>query len=126
MEEVQKDTAVTPREVIYKVINDVCSAPIASDDLPFLKRYPYGDEREFRLLYVSRDEATEFHKIPLSLAIISRITLSPWMPAPLAEAVKDTLKQLDGCKTIKIYQSTLVENERWKKAAEPNLNTEGT
>jgi len=107
--------------VTYKQIDEVCAAPIANDDLPFLKRLPYQDEREFRLLYVSRDKEIEFHHIPVSLASISRITLSPWMPAALAEAVKDTLKQIKGCKTIKIYQSTLVDNERWKKAANPGL-----
>ena len=58
-------------------------------------------------------------------ASISRITLSPWMPGPLPKGVKDTLRDLDGCKGIKVYQSTLIENERWKRAANPNLDLKG-
>jgi hypothetical protein len=113
--------SVRASAVTYKQIEEVRSVPIVDNDLPFLKRFPYRDEQEFRLLYVSPDKQIEFHQIPVSLASISRITLSPWMPEALAKAVKDSLKQIRGCKTIKIYRSTLVENERWKKAASPDL-----
>ena len=36
------------------------------------------------------------------------------------------MKEIDGCKSIKIYQSTLIENERWKNAANPRLDQKGT
>ncbi len=126
LEAVRKDGTVTARAVIYRQINDVCAAPINDDNLPFLKRFPYEDEQEFRLLNVERDIETEYHHIPIALSAISRITLSPWMPAPLVKAVKETMKELEGCEGIKIYQSTLIENERWKNAANPRLDQKGT
>lgn len=126
LDAMRKDAAVRARSVTYKQINDVCAAPIDDGDLPFLKRFPYEDEQEFRVLFVSLDKETEFHHVSIPLSAISRITLSPWMAAPLAKAVKDTLKETEGCKAIKIYQSTLIENERWKGAANPRLDQKGT
>jgi hypothetical protein len=126
VEAIGKDEAVTAREVIYKEVRDVTTAPVAIRDLPFLKRIPYRDEQEFRLLYESRSVETEFHHIPIPIAAISRITLSPWMAAPLAKSVKDTLKGLPGCEKTKVYKSTLVENEQWKRAANPDLEQEET
>jgi hypothetical protein len=32
------------RSVTYKQINDLGTGPIETDELPFLKRFPYGDE----------------------------------------------------------------------------------
>jgi hypothetical protein len=47
------------------------------------------------------------------------------MAAPLADAVKLSLKEVKGCAGVKIYRSTLIENERWKSAANPRLDQEG-
>lgn len=123
---IRHEPSVRAREVDYREINDVRAAPIEDDDLPFLKRSPYQDEQEYRLLYVSHETTAEFHHLRLpSLSSISRITLSPWMPAALVTSVKETLKEIEGCKTLKIYRSTLVDNERWKKAAKPDLDFSG-
>lgn len=116
-EAIAKDESVTARDVVYKEINEVTATPVAIGDLPFLKRIPYRDEQEFRLLYVSQIEKTEFYPIQIPISAISRITLSPWMAAPLAQSVKETLKELPGCSKLKVYRSTLIENERWKSAA---------
>lgn len=126
IEAVAKDKSIVGRNVIYKEIREVTANPVKTEDLPFLKRIPYRDEQEFRLLYSSQTEEKEFHPLTIPIAAISRITLSPWMAGPLAEAVKDTLKELPGCKATKVYQSTLVENGRWKRAANPGLNQKGT
>lgn len=92
-------------------------ADVDIEQLPFLKRWPYGDEAEYRAVYVDRDVSKPFHDVPISLGHIKRITLSPWLAAPLAESVKGTLKAIDGCSKIKIYRSTLIDNPDWKKLA---------
>ncbi len=117
LEEIAHDAAVVARAVDYKQISEVTAGPIADSDLPFLKRIPYADEREFRLLYVNRDLRYESHEVEINLTAIRNVRLSPWMPESLAEAVKDTLKDLEGCSDLKIYRSTLIDNERWKSAA---------
>jgi hypothetical protein len=87
---------------------------IALAELPFIKRYPYRDEKEFRVIFESSDNADQFKDYRIELAWIRRITLSPWMPKTLAASVKDTLKSLPGCSSLKIYHSTLIDNEAWK------------
>ena len=103
--------------VTYRTINDVRRLKLGVEDLPFLKRAPYQDEKEFRLVYVSATETVEFKDYPIKLAWIRRITLSPWMSKALAESVKANLRAIDGCARLQVSQSTLVENEAWKSSA---------
>lgn len=101
--------------VTYRTINEARRIKrIDVEALPFLKRAPYADEKEFRLVYVSATEAVQFKDYPIKHAWIRRITLSPWMSRPLAESVKANLRSIDGCARLPISQSTLVENEVWK------------
>ena len=46
------------------------SLPLKPDQLPFLKRYPYQDEREFRLLYQSKMETLPTFDVSISLDCI--------------------------------------------------------
>jgi hypothetical protein len=54
---------------------------------------------------------------PIPLRVIARVTLNPWLPPPLAFAVKRAIKSIPGCSALKVYRTTLLENETWKKAA---------
>lgn len=82
--------------------------------LPFLKRYPYQDEKEFRIVYTDSDQVTEAKEFDIDLGAITKINLSPWLPLPLSKSVVSSLRAIDGCSRLKIYRSTLVENENWK------------
>jgi hypothetical protein len=99
----------------YRTIKDVRRfARLDVEELPFLKRAPYQDEQEFRLVYATAAEAVEFKNYPIKLGWIRRITLSPWMSKALAESVKANLLAIAGCSRLQISRSTLVENEAWK------------
>ena len=127
IEALGKDDAVTARDVIYKKIKDVTTAPIVTEDLPFLKRIPYRDEQEFRLLYQSQSVETEFHQVPIPIAAISRDNAQSLDGGTSRQIRQGKFsKELPGCRTIKIYQSTLIENERWKRAANPDLEQDET
>jgi hypothetical protein len=109
------DNTVRAKPVRYKKLLDASQrGKLSANELPFIKRYPYRDEKEFRVLFIGMHEAEEFKNYPINLTWIKRITLSPWMPKALAESVKQTLKLLPGCGAIKVYRSTLVDNEAWK------------
>jgi hypothetical protein len=114
---IDKDPTVLARSVDYKEIRNVNLAPIELEELPFIKRFPYRDEREFRLLHVNHNSAADYHHVEIPLNSISRITLSPWMHENLANETKHVLKDIKGCEKIKIYRSTLINNEKWMKAA---------
>lgn len=104
-------------KVRYRRIADLPKRGLRLEQLPFLKRVPYEDEREFRLVYEDRLAETEAKAFPIPLACISRVTLNPWAPPPLAKAMKTEIQAVAGCAGLKVYQTTLLENERWKKAA---------
>lgn len=104
-------------EVKYKTIDALRSSAPLQEDLPFLKRYAFIDEREFRLFYASQEQGPPVIRVPVPLSSIKRITLSPWLTKSVVDHVKETLKSIKGCGSLKIYKSTLVENENWKKFA---------
>ncbi len=104
-------------DVKYKTIDALRSCAPLQDDLPFLKRHAFIDEREFRLFYGSQSKGAPVLRIPVPLSSIRRITLSPWLSSSAVNHVKQTLKAIKGCSTLKMYKSTLVENENWKKFA---------
>ena len=91
---------------------------LRTEELPFLKRYPYQDEREFRVIYESTIDEREFLDITISLSCIDRIALSPWIPAALATDLESTIYDIKGCKRLKVVRSTVISNERWKNLAE--------
>lgn len=117
------DRRIVARSVDYREINELKRDPaLVVEDLPFLKRYPYRDEKEFRIVYRCGDEAVETKSFPVPLSAIARITLSPWLPLPLADEVRKLLRAIEGCGKLSVARSTLLENESWKRLA----NTDAT
>ncbi len=107
--------------VQYRTLNDLQAAAPALDELPFLKRHAFQDESEFRLFHASAQPGPPIHRIAMPRSAVDRIILSPWLPRTVAQHVKQTLKALPGCSRLKVYRSTLVENENWKKFAQGSL-----
>lgn len=118
IEHALKVKGMRAERVIYSTINALRAVKLRPEQLPFLKRQAFGDEAEFRL-FVARDEAfTTPIRFAVPANVISRIVLSPWIPKSVSDQVKSTIKGMPGCKTLKVYRSTLVENERWKQLGE--------
>jgi hypothetical protein len=46
------------------------------------------------------------------------VTLSPWLHKTLSKHVKDMLRSIEGCASLKVVHSTLISNEEWKKIGE--------
>ncbi len=113
---IQDDNRFMCKSVVYKTIDAATTEGFKTDQLPFVKRVPYRDEKEFRIIFVNMAESNKLERLEISLNAIRRITLSPWMPKPLADAVKSTLKSIKGCQKLKVHRSTLVDNERWQRA----------
>jgi hypothetical protein len=105
--------------VVYKTLPDMRAAAPSLDALPFLKRQAFADEKEFRVFCVPSVVGNGPVRVPISLATIDRIVINPWLPKSVAEHVKATIKGLEGCRSLKVYRSTLVDNEAWKRFASP-------
>lgn len=114
---IKKDDRFTGDSVKYRKIRNRRMKTLTKDELPFVKRYPYKDEKEFRILFIDEDEACDTKRIDIPLNCINRITLSPWMPRDLVEVVKQTIKSISGCQKLEVYRSTIIETETWKRYA---------
>ena len=86
--------------------------------LPFLKRYAYSHESEFRAIYESPTKRVPKLDIDISLSSIDRITLSPWTHPSVSNHVKATIRAIPGCSGLRVVRSTLIGNEEWKNLGE--------
>lgn len=105
-------------EVKYVKLQDIRNTELARSRLPFLKRYPYREEAEIRLLWESSTEARGSVELPIDLSVITQVTLSPWLHPALADSVKSTLKKIEGCSSLKVHRTTLISNDQWLKRGE--------
>ena len=110
-----QDERIKTGFVNYLTIAQAGSRALPTEDLPFVKRFAFKDEAEFRILFIDMNETKEFEPLEIPLSCISRVTLSPWLSKPLADTVKNAIRSLKGCANIKIYRSSLIDNETWKR-----------
>ena len=104
--------------VSYSTIKALRASRPKPEQLPFLKRQAFGDEAEFRLFVARHEPFTAPIRFTVPANTLNRIVLSPWIPKSVSDQVKSTIKEMAGCKTLKVYRSTLVENEGWKQLGE--------
>ena len=114
---VQKARNVRVGRVTYLKLGDFRRKRLKSDRLPFVKRYPFRQEHEFRMIWTSSSSKSTCD-IPIPLTCIDRITLSPWLNEAVSKRVKRMLWDIEGCRKLDITRSTLISNEEWKYLGE--------
>ena len=100
--------------VRYRTIRGMRGETLGTKELPFLKRWAFKADREFRLVYESATDELPHLEIPVPLSCVERVTLSPWLKAKLAPSVVTCVRSIPGCERLKIVRSTLINNEEWK------------
>ncbi len=118
-QDLPKDVLCKP--VTYYSLDDLKEAEPSLDEFPFSKRRAYGDEREYRLLWVSKNEVVRAKEFDISPVAISRVIVNPWMPEALQEAVRETINAIDGFERLKIKHSKIIDGERWRRLADANI-----
>jgi len=108
-------TGIRSKEVIYRKLKELRAAAPNINDLPFLKRYPFRDEKEFRIIYEDKEREMETKDFDIDVHAISKIIMNPWMPKALFKTVKELIRDIDGCVDIEVTRTTLVDNEEWKR-----------
>lgn len=107
-----KGIACAPVE--YRTIPGMARSNLIIDDLPFVKRWAFKDESEFRIIYSGKTESDETKDVPIPLSCIRKITINPWAPTQLFQAIKETIKDIDGCMRLGVGKSALINNKDWK------------
>lgn len=101
------------KKLTYLKVKQLRKKHPTTAQLPFIKRFPYKHEEEYRALWESKDTVYHSLDIPIDLSAITRITLSPWLHPNLRKNMVSTLKRINGCKSIPMWRSTLIENANW-------------
>ena len=109
-----KQNGIRFEKVLYPTLVDLHRKKPVTKDLPFIKRYAFEPEDEFRVIFESKTKEYSTLDIAIPLACITRITLSPWAHKSLSDPMKKLLKSIKGCEGLEIVRSTLVGNEEWK------------
>lgn len=109
---------IRAKQVDYGLIAKKEATPPAVRDLPFLKRYAFKDEEEFRIIYEHPTDIIDFLDLEFDTSSIARIILSPWIPEVLSNSVKFAIHQINGAENLTITRTSLVDNESWKSAAD--------
>lgn len=112
------------RGVQYEQLARLESMLPKTSDLPFLKRWPYKPEGEYRVIYENKAEKVSAKSFPLPSGCIKQVILSPWMPEPLVGSVIKTLKSIPGSHDIPMFQSTLIKNKQWTDFADRAVGNE--
>lgn len=115
---VREQPGLQIRPVEYVKITEIRKRQLLIKDLPFLKRHPFEDECEFRMIYESKKNEIQKLDIPIPLSCIDKITLSPFIHPELSQRVKKILHSIDDCRSLRIVRSTLIGNEEWKNLGE--------
>lgn len=121
LEDIAQVPQVSVGSMSYLTMTEARRKNFQIDELPFVKRYAYKPEREFRALYASPSEETSSLDLPIRLSSISRISLSPWMHASLSKSTASAIRAISGCEKLRVSRSTLISNEQWKKLANSAL-----
>jgi len=105
-----KDKRIEHKKVKYPTVINIRT--VATDDIPFTKRFPYKCEQEYRVI-MKHEENILFHPIVIPLNLITKITLSPILPKSTFDTIKEVLQSLIGEHNIPINHSSLFENRDW-------------
>jgi hypothetical protein len=107
---------VAYRKVDYKKLTELDEKKLRLDDLPFTKRWGYRHEQEYRAIHESTSRKLETFDVDISVDLILRVELSPWLPESVVSTTKEILQRIDGCKDLKVIRSTLRASKTWKDA----------
>lgn len=110
---VAREPGLRHGRVRYVRLSDARTRPPALEALPFVKRWAFQDEREYRLIWHGADPHVGAHDVAIPLHAIRSVTLAPGMHASLAREVKDTLRCVPGCARLPVVHSKLLESAEW-------------
>jgi hypothetical protein len=108
---------------------------LVDDSVPFLKRLPYGDEGEYRVVYESILPTGKVHNVQMSpeqlTSVLNRIVVSPWTPEPIYLSLKEIIRSIDGCERVRVTRSLCTDTPAFKRALDghfpdlPDMNSQG-
>ena len=117
LDAVNKVRGLRHGEVQYLKLKEL-NGSFKPERLPFLKRYGFLGEDEYRLVYGSDKDLPKFD-IDIPPDCIESVKLNPWLNVELFEHVKNAIRKVDSrWKNLEVVHSSLIDNERWRDFAD--------
>ena len=105
---------VSSGSIKYATLKDAKARGLKVAELPFVKRYGFKPESEFRVVYASPTKELLSLDVPIEIGCIRSVSLSPWMHSSLSTSTVNSIRAITGCAKLKVSRSTLISNEQWK------------
>ena len=93
--------------------------------LPFLKRFGFRDEREYRLLGYTAEERPAL-SVQIAPDLIRYVVLSPFAHPNLVESTRTALQSIAGWSDLGVRHSRLTDNQTWQAALTSYISRHGT
>ncbi|HEV7252977.1 MAG TPA: hypothetical protein VGN97_07730 [Mesorhizobium sp.] len=121
------DERIRASEVRYVRLNDLDGlGPDDRERLPFLKRFGYGPEREFRVIAAFAEPQEKIRTVPLDVSHIAAVYLNPWISSTVFESVAGLLRSIPGCGGVRFARSSLIDNRCWRRAGDRIVGKAGS
>ena len=112
---IEKVNNIKHGPVDYRRLKDLKKKAPNISELPFIKRYAFRDECEYRIIYEDKSRSVKTKDIKIDLECIHKIILSPWIPKALVKSIKELLKSIADCSDIEMFATSINENRQWKR-----------
>jgi hypothetical protein len=119
LESIPDNQGLRHGEVNYLKINELRKQHVDVANLPFIKRWPYKDENEFRLFVEHHKGEEAVNRIGIDLSSLKRITLSPFATDEQRKLMREQLRLSLGQFDVRISNSTILNNGPWKNGQIP-------
>jgi hypothetical protein len=106
--------------VRYVLLKELRQCPPSVDDLPFIKRFAYQDESEYRFIFTSSEEKKKEEKkkieyISIDINDIKQIVINPWVESPVYKSMELAIAKTPGWEKVNMRQSTVTKNDAWMR-----------
>jgi hypothetical protein len=98
----------------YVKLQDFKNAVNDISQVPFIKRWPYRHEKEFRIIWTGKRCSDNSKYLPLPKQGIEKIVLAPWIQDDAFDRIKKKIANKYGY-DVRVERSSVLRNKRWLK-----------
>lgn len=110
------DPGIRSGAVTYRTLKHLEAMPPKHSTWPFVKRLPYKDEAEYRIIYESQKSVRRPHMISTDLRAIRRIVIGPYANPDRRDEIKRQIREIRLDRdNIKVTKTTILDNARWQR-----------
>jgi hypothetical protein len=112
---VESNPSLKGNQVIYRTLASVRKKAPLLNELPYLKREAYVDEKEYRVIFEGGSSKATIKEFDFPIALISCVRVNPWVPLTVARSIADMVRRIPGCDGLKLQRSTIVQSDEWQE-----------